>query len=292
MTPTENDFKWCENIIKDNSRSFYRAFSSLPKHKADCIYAIYAFCRIADDSIDERKNFNELIVLQNQLEFFLNGYDHDTPLWRSLRYVFDNYDMDPWAFRAMISGQKMDYDFRQPESQSDLESYCYCVAGSVGLMITPILSDKHNEMRKEAVNLGIAMQLTNILRDIGEDYMKGRIYLPEDKMKEFGYTEEDLRHKTLNDNFIDLWEDQAKRAEELYSSFENAFGYLDDDSLFPVIAATNLYSEILNEIRREGYSSLQKRAVVSDIEKIKIINKIKVDIKDMSLTEENAWIPI
>lgn len=257
------DFEYCEEIIRRHSLSFYTAFSALPAQKARSVYAIYAFCRLADDCIDERQNLAELQQLERELERFFEGHTPDTPVWRALRVVFNSFDMDPWAFRAMIDGQKKDYTFSQPQTQNDLEAYCYLVAGSVGLMLLPVLSSLHRTWRQQAVHLGVAMQLTNILRDVGEDYQRGRVYFPAECMEKYGYTMEDLASQTVDKRFKALWEHQAKRAEELYLSFEKAIPLLDDDSVVPVLSASRLYGGILQAVRGNEYNCFTKRAIVS-----------------------------
>lgn len=260
----QKDFDFCEDVIRRHSQSFYMAFSNLTREKAKCVYAIYAFCRLADDCIDERQDLEELIGLEEELDQFLHGLIPDKPVWRALSVVFELYDMDPWAFRAMLDGQKRDYRFHQPQTRNDLEAYCYLVAGSVGLMLMPVLSSKHREWRQQAIQLGIAMQLTNILRDVGEDYQKGRIYFPEETMERNQYTIQDLKNQCVNASFIMMWEELAKRAEYLYHSFEKALPLLDQDSIIPVLTASRLYQGILTAVRENSYDCFTKRAFVSD----------------------------
>lgn len=170
-----SDYAYCEKIIKRHSKSFYYAFSNLPKDKARAVYAIYAFCRTADDSVDENKTSGlQLIALDrltDELSHFAKGQEVDHPLWRALRDVFNRFDMDIQPFYEQLTGQRMDIHFISPSNLSTLETYSKYVAGSVGKMLLPIIaSNAKTDLNRVAEDLGIAMQLTNILRDVGEDY--------------------------------------------------------------------------------------------------------------------------
>lgn len=114
FTKHKKDFEYCEKIIKKHSKTFYAAFSSLPKEKAMSVYAVYAFCRKADDLVDEEFNMEGLIQLEEELRLFEKGEEVDHPLWRALRVVFSTYNMDINPFYDMLTGQKMDLDFKQP----------------------------------------------------------------------------------------------------------------------------------------------------------------------------------
>ena len=173
-----DDFAWCEDVIRRNSHSFYRAFSLLPACKRQSVYALYAFCRLADDCVDRDASAAKLEQVQDDLARFFAGTVVDAPLWRALDAVCSSFDLDAQPFFDMLEGQRRDLSFRQPETMGDLEEYGYYVAGSVGLMLLPILhaaSPVDDGLRDSAVALGVAMQLTNILRDVGED-TPGTVY--------------------------------------------------------------------------------------------------------------------
>lgn len=264
----EADFKYCEAIIQKHSKSFYHAFSGLPTEKSHAVYAIYAFCRIADDSVDENSTSasrrQALTQLKDELDLFKENKEPNHPLWRALRHVFNTFDMTIEPFYDQLKGQEMDIQFSSPETLVDLEDYSYYVAGSVGLMLLPIIaSEKHRHLKKAAIELGVAMQLTNILRDIGEDYDdKNRIYLPEEERSRFGYDENKLNEKIIDQSFIDLWEHLAKRAESLYDDFTDYLDQFDEDSQFPVAISANVYRSILDVVRENDYDCLSKRNFV------------------------------
>ena len=264
----EEDFKYCEAIIKKHSKSFYYAFSGLPTEKSRAVYAIYAFCRIADDSVDENSTSASrraaLTQLKDELDLFKQGKELSHPLWRALRHVFNRFEMDIEPFYDQLAGQEMDIHFSSPETLVDLENYSYYVAGSVGLMLLPIIaSENHHYLKDVAIKLGVAMQITNILRDIGEDYdEKGRIYLPEVERFRFGYDEKKLSAGIIDQSFINLWEYLATRAEKLYDSFTDSLSKFDEDSEMAVAISANVYRSILDVVRENHYDCLTKRNYV------------------------------
>ncbi|SEJ47040.1 phytoene synthase [Bhargavaea ginsengi] len=281
---TEEDYRHCEAIIKRHSKSFYYAFSRLPQEKARAVYAIYAFCRTADDSVDSSGSREERMAalgrLSAELDRFREGQDADTPLWRALRDVFRRYTMDIQPFYDQLEGQRMDLDFRQPADLRRLEEYSYFVAGSVGLMLLPIIAPGADaETRRHAADLGVAMQLTNILRDIGEDLRdKGRVYLPRNLMAKHGYTSEDLENRLIDDRFTSLWEAVAARSEDLYDRFNETLGDYSDDSRLPVALSAGVYRGILNEVRNNGYDCFSRRAVVGKREKSRIALAVRASL--------------
>lgn len=270
------DYKYCEGIIKHYSKSFYYAFSTLPQEKANAVYAIYAFCRQADNSVDENPTSASQLValdhLTDELNRFQQRQEKDLPLWRALRDVFNRFEMDIQPFFDQLKGQRMDIHFTSPDTLTDLEEYSAYVAGSVGKMLLPIIASGTNrDLTQSAVNLGIAMQITNILRDIGEDHLeKDRIYLPTQEMAAFRYTKHELSKGIISDNFIALWESLAMRAEELYADFINSSAGFDEDSKFAVIASARVYRGILNSVRKNNYDCFRKKNYVSKLEMVKI----------------------
>lgn len=269
----KEDFNYCEKIIKKHSKSFYAAFSTLPDEKAMAVYAIYAFCRKADDIVDVEMNEDALKKLHHQLKCFEKGATLNHPFWRALRVVFNAYKMNIAPFYDMITGQEMDLSFQQPETQKDLESYSYYVAGSVGLMMLPLLTERPEDYQKEAIALGIAMQITNILRDIGEDLENSRVYLPKEVMKKHGYTSEMLENKTVNSNFIDLWEYEAKIAEAYYEQSLNLVYNTNEEAKKPLLLSLLFYKEILNVVRLNDYQCFEKRNSVSKRKKLELLSQ-------------------
>lgn len=283
----QTDFDHCETIIKHHSKSFYAAFSKLPEQKAKSVYAIYAFCRQADDLIDVEKNPEKLKEMKKQLEDFQRGAHPDEPMWRALAVVFDHYPLEIQAFFDMLEGQRRDVQFKQPETQADLEEYSYYVAGSVGLMLLPILSKNWKTIIEEAKELGKAMQITNILRDIGEDAAEGRIYLPKDRMLEYGVTQEMINEHKPTKAFIDLWEYEAQRAEDCYDKSFAMMPAIDEDCRGPLLAASYLYREILYAVRENNYQVFTQRNAVSKARKMWLLKSVHNDLKKIG-RQKNA----
>lgn len=276
----KQDFDYCEAIIRKHSQTFYKAFSKLSPEKAKSVYAVYAFCRIADDLVDEEKNLSGLIQLQHELELFEQGQEIDHPIWRALRVVFTTYQMDITPFYDMVTGQKMDLQFEQPQTQQDLETYSYYVAGSVGLMLLPLLTDVPETVQKEAVALGKAMQITNILRDIGEDLGKKRVYIPMAVITEHGYSLAELHSHTLNEAFINMWEFEAKEAEKFYDQALNLVPYVNEDSKKALLLALLLYRELLDTIRGNGYQCFDTRNVVGKLKMVELFQRADKLLQD------------
>ncbi|KWW11267.1 phytoene synthase [Peribacillus simplex] len=282
QTLLDEDYRYCEDIIKQNSKSFYFAFLGLPKEKANAVYAIYAFCRSADDSVDlggtRSEKINAWNRISQELSLFQAYKEIDHPLWRALRDVFNRYEMDIQPFFDQLEGQRRDIDFSIPQTMSQVEEYSYYVAGTVGLMLLPIIaSESEQDLTQQAISLGVAMQITNILRDVGEDYRKNnRIYLPLYEMESESYTEEDIKQARINMGFIRIWEKMASRAEALFDDFQEEIRYFDKDSQFQVLLSARLYRGILNAVRDNEYDCFFKKNFISPMKMQQIQQEIKV----------------
>jgi phytoene synthase len=261
----KKDYKYCEKLIKKSSKTYYKAFVKLPIEKRKAVFAVYAYCRYADDIIDIEKDRNKLQSLLRELDDFNKGLDIDNTIFRVLRDVFNKYDMDIAPFYDMISGQKMDLDFNGIEIIEDLDNYCYYVASSVGLMILPIIAEKNYlQLANEAIALGKAMQFTNILRDIGEDFDNGRIDLPLDLINKFNVNIEDIKNKKVTDEFILLWEYLANIAQDYFNNFYKVVKRFDSDSIEAVLSSAVYYNAILDVVRENDYDCLSKRNIIID----------------------------
>ncbi len=277
----EPDFRYCENIMRKHAKSFYSAFSKLPIKKANAIYAIYAFCRLADDAMDVHQDIQELNQLEEELFLFMDGEVPDKPLWRALAVVCHIFPIELRYFEELIQGQKKDLHFEQPTSQAELEDYCYFVASTVGLMLLPVLTDQPSAVQEQAKALGVAMQLTNILRDVGEDLKNERIYLPTDVIQMNGYSEKELATHTINQAFVNLWEFEAGRAEKLYSEALTMMPYIDEDCRLPLLLAIYYYREILNAVRNEKYQCFEKRNFVGTQRKYTLYKAAKKGLAEL-----------
>lgn len=266
-----DDYKYCENVIRENSKSFYAAFSILPREKRNSIYAIYTFCRYADDSIDVLHSLDKLLELEDSLNKFSQGDPPDTPLFRALEDTFRKFSVDITPFYHMIKGQKMDFNFTQPRNMEEFKKYCYYVAGSVGLMLLPIIgTENQSQLKDVALGLGEAMQVTNILRDVGEDFREGRIYMPVDLLEKYPKAIDAIRTNVVNDDFIRAWESLASVAEKNYENFFRKVDLFDKDSQKAVSNSALFYGEILNVVRKNDYNCLTERQYVSSFHALNV----------------------
>ncbi len=265
----QKDLNWCETLIQKNSSSFYRAFRKLPKEQAQAVFAIYAFCRIADDAIDVDNNPAAVSAMAVKLAAFEEGETPDEPMWRALRWAFDHFPLKIRPFEEMLIGQLQDVDFKQPETFNQLLNYCYLVAGTVGLMLCPLLAEPVTKEAEDlSVELGIAMQLTNILRDVGTDYRLKRIYLPEDLMIALGVSPEELAGPEPTPELIRLWEHLATEAESRYQKITTKLAVFDNKARMPVLLSLLYYSKILKRCRKARYRLLDRRIYVPNWEKV------------------------
>lgn len=274
------DYLLTKQIIKKNSASFYAAFSKInDKHRRQGIYSIYAYCRYVDDLIDEKQDLPKLLAYKSKLDDFVKGYPVGGFRWRTLkdtalRFYPVGYDYQPYY--EMIEGQEFDANPVRMETLNQLLRYCDLVAGSVGKMLLPILAPKAIiDLTPFAIALGRAFQLTNILRDIGEDYRRDRVYLPSSLMKTHQYALSDLRQGTINGPLIAMWEELAAIAEQYYQQALPMLVHFPEDTRWPLKGALLVYRAILKVIRHQQYTVMKKKHFVPDDEKLAILQQLK-----------------
>jgi 15-cis-phytoene synthase len=284
LASVETAYECCRQVTADFAKSFYLSTKLMPVQKRRAIWAIYVWCRRTDELVDGADSANTtnatLDEWESQLEDLFAGRpqdDFDVALVDTL----ERYDLDIQPFRDMIEGQRMDLYRNRYETYEDLELYCYRVAGTVGLMSTTIMGIDESSRNapwnrskapylpvKEAIALGIANQLTNILRDVGEDRHRGRIYLPMEDLTRFNYTEKDLMNGVVDDRWRALMKFQIDRARKVFVEADRGISYLNEDARWPVWAASMTYSWILGAIERNDYDVFSKRAYVSTRRKL------------------------
>jgi 15-cis-phytoene synthase len=274
MYSVEEAYKHCEKVISHHSKTFYKAFSMLQKNERNAVWAVYSFCRKVDDIVDEGSDPElELAQFKAEFDLFLKGcYDSANPSWLALEDVFRNYAMNEQAFHNLIIGQEMDLTINRYDTLDELLNYSYHVASTVGLMLLPILAPgKTTVLEEGAVSLGLAMQLTNILRDISEDLQRDRIYLPQEMMKRHGVKEGSLREGKVDASFIGLWEEIAGHAEFNYGEAFKTMKEYPLSSRIPVKSAAYLYREILPTIRSKKHAVFGQKHYVNEETKREIV---------------------
>lgn len=276
MDPSlHSSFEACRRITRRYAKSFYFSSFFLPIHKREAAYAIYAFCRHADDLLDVDKNLSyaqQRQHLQQTLNrLYQGGPFEGLKFGKAFYHAIMNYSIPRIYFEELIEGVCSDHGRIRFQDFDELSSYCYRVASVVGLMMTRIL-ELHNPVgEKHAIELGIAMQLTNILRDIGEDYQRDRIYLPANEMSQFGLTEDDIRQKRICPSFIKFMKFQIHRARDYYKKSEAGIRLLaNDGSQFTVWTMRWVYAGILDEIENADYNVYRKRVHVSLPKKLRL----------------------
>lgn len=263
-----------KEIAKNSKSSFYYAFNLLPEDKRDAMNTVYAFCRQTDDIIDEG---NESLEIKYQklhrwrLEFqkSLTGQS-DFPLLNKLIRIISKFNIPLDPFYDLIKGMEMDLQKNRYLTFDDLQLYCYRVASTVGLMCIEIFGYKHKTTKDFAVNLGIALQLTNILRDIKKDLEKGRIYLPKEDMAKFNYSEDELVRYVYNENFRDLMAYEVHRAKTYFDAATSCLNLDDKRAMFAARAMQHIYYKMLNKIIDADYDVFNKNIKVSKIQKVGI----------------------
>ena len=286
MNELERDYNYCHNIMKTHSKTFSYAFDFLDIRRKKAVWAIYAACRIIDDSVDRYKNLEKLDEIASDLDTIygnhIRSYQSDASIMNALNDTLNTYAIPQNPFKSLIQYVKGDLDLKVIQTDSDLYDYCYGVAGTVGELLTPILaaSNENNfeQAKDAAIALGKAMQITNILRDVGEDFQNGRIYLSEEKLAQYQVELHSTYYEGVNSDYIELWESYATEAVELYNIALNGINYFDEDVRYIIELATTTYREILEEVRKSNYT-LRKKVFVSKLKKIKIHRDISAKYK-------------
>ena len=259
----------CRRVQKAHSRTYYFSTRLFPAEVRPHVHALYAFMRYADEIVDTPHDLPpgaQLSVLEEfEVETMaaVSGERVLNPILRAYADTVRACGIDPGTITAFMESMKMDTRvFRYP-TYSDLEIYTYGSAAVVGLMMCRIVGVVDGKADPHAEALGIAMQLSNFLRDVGEDWRRGRVYLPLEDLARFGYTERDLASGVVDERFARLMRFQIERARRLYEVADEGMGYIPRGRRFPVVVARELYAAILDRIEAQQYDVFSRRAQVS-----------------------------
>ncbi len=276
----EDAYEICRKETQQWAKTFYLGTLLLPYKKRKAIWAIYVWCRRTDELMDSPEALKKS---EDELSESLNLWEENTrnifkgivktDLDAVLADTLEKYPQTIEPYLDMIAGQRMDLTKFRYKNFDELKLYCYRVAGTVGLMTQNVMGiDAFYEtaswievpdISAAAIALGIANQLTNILRDVGEDRQRGRIYLPQDEIKQFGYSEDELLLGKINDNWKNLMAFQLQRAREWFKTSEEGIKWLSADARWPVWTSLRLYRKILNSIENLDYDVFNNRAYVN-----------------------------
>jgi phytoene synthase len=261
-TLLDRAYAQCAQVTACHSRSFYRASSFLPREKRRAVRALYAFCRITDDIVD-CPECNAPLALSAWRHSALTAEPPIDQLvavaWADAR---QRYHIPQRLAEQLIDGVARDLDQTRYATFAELTEYAYGVASTVGLMSMCIIG-YHIAAIPYAIKLGVALQLTNILRDVGEDWRAGRLYLPADELAAFGLSEADVARGQVDDRWRAFLRFQIERNRRLYAEAWPGIQLLNEDGRFAIAAAGDLYRRILDDIEDHDYEVFTRRARVS-----------------------------
>jgi phytoene synthase len=275
--PQTIDLAACEELMRGGSKSFFAASSLLPERVRIPSIALYAFCRVADDAVDSAPEEGVVAQLRARLDGIYAGEPGDIIEDRAMAMVVHRYGLPRTLPEALIEGFAWDAEGRIYETLDDLHHYCARVAGSVGAMMAMVMgvSDPHALAR--ACELGNAMQLTNIARDVGEDARNGRLYLPRAWMREEGLSPDAwLRKPVFNESLARVVSRLLAEADRLYQRGATGISALPRDCRGAILAAATIYAEIGNEIAGNAMDSVNQRAVVGSARKLTLLCIAKI----------------
>jgi len=267
MTPEQ----YCQDKAAKSGSSFYYSFLFLPPKQRAAIMALYAFCREVDDVVDETSDAQvarvQLNWWRNEIgQLFAGQPQH--PVTRALSTSINDFNLPEEHFLEIIDGMEMDLDYDSYPSFKELSLYCHRVASIVGIMAAEIFGFEDRATVKYAHNLGMAFQLTNILRDVHEDMQRGRLYIPLDELEQHGVSSEDLLNGNYTDGVKALLKAQADRARDYY---QLALDGLPDTDRYPQrsgLIMSAIYRATLDEIEQDDYRVLTQRISLTPIRKL------------------------
>ncbi|WP_301102550.1 presqualene diphosphate synthase HpnD [Propionivibrio sp.] len=267
MTPDE----YCQHKAADSGSSFYYSFLFLPGDRRRAITALYAFCREVDDVVDECQDAQiaatKLAWWRQELGKLYAGQP-DHPVTRALMPVLTQFNLPQEQLLEIIDGMEMDLQQTRYLDFKALSLYCYRVASVVGLLAAEIFGYQDRKTQKYAHDLGMAFQLTNIIRDVGEDARRGRVYLPVDELQRFAVPVSDILNARHSDNFRRLMEFQIERAEHYYAQAMSELPAIDRKAQRPGLVMAAIYRTLLDEIKHDGCQVLNQRTSLTPLRKL------------------------
>jgi 15-cis-phytoene synthase len=273
----EECYEFCRTVQRAHSRTYYFSTRLFPPAVRRHVHALYAFTRHADEIVDDLNPGRAVEARLEALEAFeaetmaaLAGEEVEDPILRAFTNTARERGIGRAHVEPFLRSMKMDTCVSRYPTYEDLEEYMYGSAAVVGLMMCRIIGVEDNEALRHAEALGEAMQLSNFLRDIAEDWERGRVYLPLEDLKRFGYSEEDLATGVVNEEFVELMRYEIDRARMLYLVADGGMGYIPRGRRYPVLVARHLYAAILEQIEGQSYDVFSGRAGTTFAEKLRV----------------------
>ena len=256
-------------ITRASKSNLALAFVALARERRADITIFYAFCRVIDDIADASDTSAEAKAAElRKWRKWIRGAGPDEPeLARDLRSLYAKYSITPPMFEEIIDGVEMDLGDVRYETFDDLRLYCYRVASAVGLVSIEIFGYRNAVCRDYAIQLGLALQMTNIIRDVGKDLKSGRVYLPQEDLRRFAYSESDLRDRRYNDAFVRLLEFESERAEKFFAQAAALLPKEDRRSMVAAEIMASVYHALLRRIKADRFRVFDKEYKLSKIEK-------------------------
>lgn len=271
------DGRACRSVIRRHSKSFYLSALLLPPSVREAAFALYAFCRHADDAVDEVGAHQSPLVaverLRRRLDAVYRGAALDLPVDRAFAHVVDQYAIPMAVPGALVDGMEMDARGARYETERDLLLYAFRVASSVGLMMTRVMGPSSDEAYLRAADLGVAMQLTNIARDVGEDAHMGRCYLPADLLDAVGLQRDRLLAPAADPATKEAVRRLLAMADRHYAAADAGIGYLPGPCRLAITSARLIYADIGTAIARQDHDTLANRAFVPLGRKLQLVGQ-------------------
>lgn len=267
MSPDE----YCQHKAAASGSSFYYSFLFLPAAQRQAITALYAFCREVDDTVDECSDAD---IARKKLDWWNTEISRSFaglpqhPVGQALTTSINNFNLAEEYFHEIIDGMKMDIDQHRYTNFSDLSLYCYRVASVVGLLASEIFGFEDRHTTDYACQLGMAFQLTNILRDVREDALRNRIYIPQDELQRFDVSEQDILQGNMHNNMRKLLKFQADRARQYYDKAINLLPAMDRFNQRSGLMMAAIYRSVLERIVHSDYDVYRQRISLSPIRKL------------------------
>jgi 15-cis-phytoene synthase len=277
----ENSYRYCRQLARSAARNFYYGFVLLPDAKRDALCALYAFMRGVDDISDEPGSIEvkrrRLQEQRAELDLILAGGSTSDPAWPALRDTVERFGIPPRYLHDLIAGAEMDLSVAEYETFDDLRRYCYHVAGAVGLCCLCVFGFTDSQAPEFAEKMGIAFQLTNILRDVREDLAMGRVYLPREDFAKFGCDVKQFSEDSAAARALGMLKFETMRARDFYREGWKLLPLVSADSRAALWAMARIYSGILQKIERRGVHVLRgERVRLSAAEKVWILFRARM----------------
>ena len=277
VTELDLAYSHCQQVTKENARNFYYTFRPLPAEKRRAIYAVYAYCRLCDDIADGDlpvgEKYRGFAAIRENLQSGNLSGEHAL-LYQALHDAAQKFQIPYRYFEEILQGVEMDMVKNRFANFGELREYCHKVASVVGLVCIRIFGYEDPRAEEHAVEMGLAMQLTNILRDVKEDADRGRIYIPLDEMRQFRYTEAELHRGEVSEGFTALMAYQTARARTYFDNSRQLFPLVSADARACPKLMHATYSGILDRIERAGFDVFERRIGLSTSTKMLLLARL------------------